>query len=380
MKGGLDPTLARLAELLENTADRDRHHPRGRRPRETVFDAMTDPKQVVQWWGPRGFTTTIREMDVRVGGVWSHTMHGPDGKGLPQQEHLPRGRQARARRLLPRRRRRRPAPRSGRPDVRRQDRRRLTLKMVFPSVAVRNHVVKKYNAIEGGNQNLTSWRSSWRREADRRRLRGTMAPDRRTTMITRRTCSKPGAIQPHRRGSPAWRLEEKIRLGVASYSLRNLKRPQAIEAVKACGVTYVNIKSVHLTTSLARGDRGGPKEFDDAASRSSAAATKHRGREGHRPALRVRQERPLSALVIAPKPELPPRDRRGGQEERHPCRHPQPRARGQDVPAPSDALKLIKNMDPRVGLPASTSATPPAPGRTSSRRSPTPAPACSTCT
>ena len=32
-------------------------------PRERVFEAMTDPKQVVRWWGPRGFTTTIeREM------------------------------------------------------------------------------------------------------------------------------------------------------------------------------------------------------------------------------------------------------------------------------------------------------------------------------
>jgi uncharacterized protein YndB with AHSA1/START domain len=48
-------------------------------PRELVFAAWTDPKQVVQWWGPRGFTTTTHEMDVRPGGVWRFTMHGPDG-------------------------------------------------------------------------------------------------------------------------------------------------------------------------------------------------------------------------------------------------------------------------------------------------------------
>ena len=48
-------------------------------PRKMVFDAWTDPRQVAQWWGPRGFTTTISEMDVRPGGVWRLVMHGPDG-------------------------------------------------------------------------------------------------------------------------------------------------------------------------------------------------------------------------------------------------------------------------------------------------------------
>lgn len=36
-------------------------------------------KHVAEWWGPNGFTTTIHEMDVRPGGVWRFTMHGPDG-------------------------------------------------------------------------------------------------------------------------------------------------------------------------------------------------------------------------------------------------------------------------------------------------------------
>jgi len=39
----------------------------------------TDPKHVVHWWGPNGFTNTIHEMDVRPGGVWRFIMHGPDG-------------------------------------------------------------------------------------------------------------------------------------------------------------------------------------------------------------------------------------------------------------------------------------------------------------
>jgi uncharacterized protein YndB with AHSA1/START domain len=48
-------------------------------PRELVFNAWTDPKHIAQWWGPRGFTNTVSEMDVRPGGVWRFVMHGPDG-------------------------------------------------------------------------------------------------------------------------------------------------------------------------------------------------------------------------------------------------------------------------------------------------------------
>lgn len=49
-------------------------------PRELVFRMWTDPRHVVRWWGPNGFTTTIHEMDVRPGGVWRFVLHGPDGR------------------------------------------------------------------------------------------------------------------------------------------------------------------------------------------------------------------------------------------------------------------------------------------------------------
>ncbi len=48
-------------------------------PRERVFDAWTDREHIAQWWGPRGFTSTVSEMDVQPGGVWRYAMHGPDG-------------------------------------------------------------------------------------------------------------------------------------------------------------------------------------------------------------------------------------------------------------------------------------------------------------
>ena len=52
-------------------------------PVEAVWDAWTDPQQVAQWWGPRGFTLTTHSKDLRPGGNWRYTMHGPDGVDFP---------------------------------------------------------------------------------------------------------------------------------------------------------------------------------------------------------------------------------------------------------------------------------------------------------
>lgn len=48
-------------------------------PVRMVWEAWTDPEQVAQWWGPRGFTLTTHSKDLRPGGHWAYTMHGPDG-------------------------------------------------------------------------------------------------------------------------------------------------------------------------------------------------------------------------------------------------------------------------------------------------------------
>jgi len=50
---------------------------------ETVWDAWTDPDQIAQWWGPRGFTTTTYSKDERPGGSWVYNMRGPDGTDYP---------------------------------------------------------------------------------------------------------------------------------------------------------------------------------------------------------------------------------------------------------------------------------------------------------
>lgn len=52
-------------------------------PVRTVWDAWTIPEQVENWWGPRGFTLTTHARDLRAGGSWRYTMHGPDGVDYP---------------------------------------------------------------------------------------------------------------------------------------------------------------------------------------------------------------------------------------------------------------------------------------------------------
>ena len=52
-------------------------------PVAMVWEAWTDVNQVGQWWGPRGFSITTHEKELRPSGFWDYTMHGPDGKDWP---------------------------------------------------------------------------------------------------------------------------------------------------------------------------------------------------------------------------------------------------------------------------------------------------------
>lgn len=53
--------------------------------RERVWEAWTERERIGKWWGPNGFSTTTHEMDVRPGGAWRFTMHGPDGVDYPNR-------------------------------------------------------------------------------------------------------------------------------------------------------------------------------------------------------------------------------------------------------------------------------------------------------
>lgn len=56
-------------------------------PVKTVWKAFTEPDQVAKWWGPRGFTLTTHSKDLKNGGHWHYTMHGPDGTDWPNKTY-----------------------------------------------------------------------------------------------------------------------------------------------------------------------------------------------------------------------------------------------------------------------------------------------------
>ena len=51
-------------------------------PRETVYQAFTEPAAFARWWGPEGVTVPTCELDVRPGGRWRTCMHLPDGNDI----------------------------------------------------------------------------------------------------------------------------------------------------------------------------------------------------------------------------------------------------------------------------------------------------------
>ncbi len=47
-------------------------------PRDQLWKAFTEPDLIPRWWGLHGTTTTVAEMDVRVGGAWRYVSAAPD--------------------------------------------------------------------------------------------------------------------------------------------------------------------------------------------------------------------------------------------------------------------------------------------------------------
>jgi uncharacterized protein YndB with AHSA1/START domain len=118
-------------------------------PRHLVFEAFMDPVHIGSWWGPKGFTTTTHQMDFRPGGIWRHTMHGPDGTDYENENVYVEI--AKPERLVydhvsePRHRTTITFENEG-------GKTRLTFRMVFPTAADRGRTVTKHGAIEGGKQ------------------------------------------------------------------------------------------------------------------------------------------------------------------------------------------------------------------------------------
>jgi uncharacterized protein YndB with AHSA1/START domain len=51
-------------------------------PRQLVFDAFTKPELLKRWFGPRGWSLVVCDVDLRVGGGFRFVLRGPDGKDM----------------------------------------------------------------------------------------------------------------------------------------------------------------------------------------------------------------------------------------------------------------------------------------------------------
>jgi uncharacterized protein YndB with AHSA1/START domain len=127
-------------------------------PRELVFKVFTDPKHVVHWWGPRNFTNTVHEIDIRTGGIWRFDMNGygqtfsnkilykevvkPErlvlihGKDVANMEED----EATFEQVIT--------------FESKEKKTLVTMKAVFQSAEYLQRIIKEYHVIEGGEQNM----------------------------------------------------------------------------------------------------------------------------------------------------------------------------------------------------------------------------------
>jgi sugar phosphate isomerase/epimerase len=148
--------------------------------------------------------------------------------------------------------------------------------------------------------------------------------------------------------------EEKLKLGVASYSLRAFKRPEAIQMINDIGAKYVSIKSFHLDYNL------NPQEIAAAAAEFENAGLTIVGGgvitldkdddEDIKKYFEYAKKAKMPLMTIAPTRETLPRIEKFVKQYDIKVAVHNHGPEDKNFPAPSDAIKVIKNMDPRVGV------------------------------
>jgi sugar phosphate isomerase/epimerase len=148
--------------------------------------------------------------------------------------------------------------------------------------------------------------------------------------------------------------DARVKLGVASYSLRNFPRAKAIEMTKALGTPYINLKSMHLPYESS------PAEIAAARNEVEAAGLHIVGGgmitfetdtdDGVRKYFDYAKAAGMPVMVSTCHPGVLPRVEKFAKQydikiaiHNHGPEDP-------DFPSPYDVLKAVKGMDPRMGL------------------------------
>lgn len=145
-----------------------------------------------------------------------------------------------------------------------------------------------------------------------------------------------------------------IKLGVATYSLRDFDRAKAIQMIKALKVTYVSIKDVHLKqTDTPEQIQAGAKEFADAGLKvmsggnitlnetTAAAMKKH---------FEYAKNAGMKMIVCAPTPANVKIVEGLAKEYDIVCAIHNHGPEDKNFPTPQSVLAAVKGLDRRMGL------------------------------
>jgi len=145
-----------------------------------------------------------------------------------------------------------------------------------------------------------------------------------------------------------------VKLGVASYSLRNFPRAKAIEMTKALGTPYINLKSFHLPYEST------PAEIAAARQEIEAAGLQIVGGgtitfetdtdDGVRKYFDYAKAAGMPVMVSTCRPSVLPRVERFAKRYDIKVAIHNHGPEDEDFPSPYDVLRAVKGMDPRMGL------------------------------
>ncbi len=149
-------------------------------------------------------------------------------------------------------------------------------------------------------------------------------------------------------------VQDSIRLGVATYSLRQFPRPYVIEAMRALNTPYVNLKSFHQPYEDSPEElTAGRRAYEDAGLQIVGGGTITLQRDDDddiRGYFEYARYSGMPLMVIAPTARTLPRIERFVREYDIKVAVHVHGPTDPHFPGPQDVLPVIADMDPRVGI------------------------------
>ncbi|MDP9203102.1 MAG: sugar phosphate isomerase/epimerase [Gemmatimonadota bacterium] len=169
-------------------------------------------------------------------------------------------------------------------------------------------------------------------------------------------CATANAIPgPARRAAAArTAVDIGVKLGVASYSLRNFSRAQAVQMTRALGVGFINLKSVHLPYDASLAEIAAARQEIEAAGLEIVGGGmitfETDTDEGVRKYFDYAKAAGMPVIVGTCKPGLLPRIEKFVRQYNIKLAIHNHGPGDENFPSPYDALKALQGMDPRMGL------------------------------